>query len=96
MRTLATLVAGAALAMVAIMGPSASAGTAPVPHPHKCATANRIVHQMAPTGMSWQIVRADTAKAMHISPCSIILNGPLIDGQRSSLLITPRLKVHPS
>lgn len=92
MRTLATLVAGAALSMVAVMGPTASAGT----HPVKCATADRIVHGMAPTGMSWQIVRADTAKALHISPCSVILYGPLVDGQRSSLLITPRLKVHPS
>lgn len=89
MRTLATLVAGAALAMVMVMGPAASAGVAPA----KCASADRIVHQIAPTGMAWQLVRADTAKAFHISPCSIILDGPLVNGQRSSMIVTPRLRV---
>lgn len=89
MRTLATLAAGAALALVFVMGPTASAGT----HPAKCASSARLVHQINPTGMAWQLVRPDTAKALHISPCSIILDGPLVNGQRSSLLITPRLRV---
>ena len=81
MRTLATLIAGAALSMVVVMGPSASASvTSPL-------------HQMKPTGMAWQLVQPDTARAYHVSPRSVVLSGALHNGQRSTMVITPNLRI---
>lgn len=91
---LAALSAALGMALILVMGPTASAGTVTqAPSAAKCASTNRVLHQMAPTGMTWELVRPDTAKALHISPCSIILDGPLENGQRSALLITPHLRI---
>ena len=91
MRTLAALVATAALAMVLVMGPTAKAG---ITRQAKCAAADHsLTHWMSPTGMAWQVIRPDEAKAFGVSPCSIILSGVLVNGQRSAMIITPHLRI---